>query len=230
VHYIFLGGLALLGLFVAVNWAVNADAVTLRKFARYMAALFLAAIGIVMAARGAIPLAGPILVGAFLLATGVRIPGFGGGTKSAGQTSQVETSHLRVTLDHDSGEMDGEVLDGKFIGRMLDQMDRDALTELFAELEDNDAEGARLLDAYLGRRFAGEWQEEGPKGQDRAGAASTSPMTRIEAFEVLGLMDSATDGQVKDAHRRLMKKFHPDQGGSTYFAARINQAKDLLLD
>jgi hypothetical protein len=169
------------------------------------------------------------LIGAFLLATGVRIPGFGGGSKTAGQASQVETTHLRVALDHDSGEMDGEVLDGKFIGRVLNQMDRDALTELYAELEDNDAEGARLLDAYLGRRFAGEWEEAAQDNAGASGGASSVPMTRPEALEVLGLKDDATTSQIKDAHRRLMKKFHPDQGGSTYFAARLNQAKELLL-
>jgi hypothetical protein len=229
VHYIFLGGLVLLGLVVAINWAANADAVTLRKFGRYMGAVLLAAAGVLVASRGAIALAGPIFLGAFLLATGVRIPGFGGGTKTAGQSSQVETSHLKVTLDHDSGEMDGEVLDGQFTGRMLNQMDRDDLTELFTELEAIDAEGTRLLDAYLGRRFRGEWQEDDQESTGPSGATNSMPMTRPEALEVLGLKDDATEVQIKDAHRVLMKKFHPDQGGSTYFAARLNQAKDHLL-
>ena len=226
--YIFLGAFALLLLIVLVNWAVNADAVTLRKIARYLGALLVTALAILVGARGLFGLAGPLLLGAFLLATGVRLPMFGGGAKSRGQTSSVETSHLHVTLDHDSGEMEGTVQAGEFSGRSLADLSRDELSALYDELERGDPEGARLLDAYLGRRFKGEWQEQ--DNADGAGSSAKSgPMNREEALDVLGLEDGASEAQIKSAHRRLMKKFHPDQGGSTYFAARINQAKDLLL-
>ena len=225
--YIFLGALAILLLIVVVNWAVNADAATLRKFARYMGAFLLTAGAVILGARGQFGLAGPVLVGAFMLATGKRLPGMGGGRKSRGQTSQVGTSHLHVTLDHDSGEMSGVVTDGQFLGRELTDLEKEQLTALYDELVRDDPEGARLLDAYLARRYKGEWQEEATSGDEQA--ATSGPMTREEAWEVLGLTEGSTDSQIKDAHRRLMKKFHPGQGGSTYFAARINQAKDLLL-
>jgi len=227
VPYIFLGAFALLALIVVMNWAVNADAVTLRKFVRYMGAFLLTAGAAIMAARGGLAFVGPMLLGAFLLATGKRLPGFGSGAKTAGQQSQVETSHLHVTLDHDSGDMNGTVKDGTYMGRSLVDLDRDELSSLYAELKKVDPDGARLLDAYLARRFKGEWQESDTQ-QGSSGAAA-GPMTRDEALEVLGLSADANESQIKTAHRRLMKKFHPDQGGSTYFAARINQAKDLLL-
>ena len=225
--FVFLGAIALVLLLLVINWAANADAVTVRKFGRYMGAVLLAAIGVFLAARGLFGVAGPLLLAAFLLATGVRLPGMGGGQKTKGQASQVETTHLRVVLDHDTGTMDGEVLMGQFAGRMLNEMDRDDLTTLYDELMADDTEGARLLDAYLGRRFQGEWQEEA--ASDSTGSTPSGPMTREEALEILGLKDGASTSDIKAAHRRLMKKFHPDQGGSTYFAARINQAKDLLL-
>jgi hypothetical protein len=228
VAYLFLGAFALLTLIVVVNWAANADAVTLRKIARYMGAILVLALAVLVGARGLFGLAGPLLVAAFIIATGVRLPMFGGGARSRGQTSSVETSHLHVTLDHDSGEMAGTVQVGEFSGRALADMSRDELSALYDELERDDPDGARLLDAYLGRRFKGEWQEQASTSGSASSAAS-GPMNREEALDVLGLEDGASEAQVKSAHRRLMKKFHPDHGGSTYFAARINQAKDLLL-
>lgn len=54
-------------------------------------------------------------------------------------------------------------------------------------------------------------------------------MTRAQALEVLGLAPGATPDEIREAHRRLMRSAHPDAGGSTWIAARLNQARDILL-
>jgi len=54
-------------------------------------------------------------------------------------------------------------------------------------------------------------------------------MSRDEAYEVLGLHPGASETDIKEAHRRLMRGAHPDAGGSDWLAARINQARDILL-
>lgn len=150
---------------------------------------------------------------------------FGQAAPSAGQHSTVTTEILSMQLDHDSGELHGEVLKGRYSGWRLADMDRAQLQELLAYCQLEDADSVQLLDSYLQQRFPGETDF----GQQQRTPDSSSGMTRDEALAVLGLADDATRDQVVDAHRKLMQKLHPDRGGNDYLAAKINQAKDLLL-
>ncbi len=153
------------------------------------------------------------------------------GGPTPGQHSNVESAFLRMSLNHDTGEIYGEVLEGRFRGRQLAEMTLDELLELYEECRNEDEESAVLLQAYLERAHGDDWREQVEAG--RAGASQppsdSSQMTRKEAFEILGLTPQATGDDIIKAHRRLMQKLHPDRGGSTYLAAKINQAKGVLL-
>ena len=146
--------------------------------------------------------------------------------KSGGQTSRVRTAYIEMALDHDSGAMGGLVLAGRFQGRTLESLDTPTLLELLTEV---DAESRALLVPYLDRRDAG-WREHAQSdAAPGRPAASSGKMSEQEAYQILGLEAGASADAIGRAHRTLMKKFHPDQGGSTYLAARINEAKEILL-
>lgn len=150
---------------------------------------------------------------------------------TSGRVSEVETAMLRMTLDHDSGTMTGTVRRGPHQGRRLSELTSEQLLALWRESRIQDEASAKLLETYLDRT-APEWRQGGAgergTGERAAGGRTADAMTREEAYKILDLPQGASADEVKAAHRRLMLKLHPDQGGSTYLAARINQAKDLL--
>lgn len=191
------------------------------------------AIGLGLAGR--IAMAVPLgLIGGWLL--GWRLP-FGGASRpmpgnarpSGGQASTVRADFVEMTLDHDTGEMDGEVLAGQFAGRKLSDMDTSDLLALLRETLGADAQSAKLVEAYLDRT-APEWRDQpGARASNTSDAAASGPMSVAEAYRILGLWPGAKPEDIRKAHRDMMKKFHPDQGGSTYLAMKINEAKDILL-
>ena len=148
-----------------------------------------------------------------------------------GQASDIETAYLRMRLDHDSGELDGTVLDGSFRGRQLSELAPADLMALLQECRVNDAQSVSILESYLDRVHGAEWRGgEGAGGGGQSGAAPGGrAMTVEEAYDILGLRPGAGKDEIREAHHKLMLKNHPDHGGSNYIAARINQAKDLLL-
>jgi len=152
---------------------------------------------------------------------------FGGAARTSGQSSRVRSQYLDMSLDHNSGVLGGQIVDGPQAGRMLDEFD---LAQLLAMVPSFDAESVALLESYLDRRFPA-WRQDAQG--DRAGrqgrTAASGKMTDEEAYQILGVQPGATRDDIGRAHRTLMKKLHPDQGGSTYLAARVNEAKDTLL-
>lgn len=166
------------------------------------------------------------------LLRGVRMPGSSDrGQPSSGNQSRVTSEVLDMSLDHDSGDMRGQVLKGPFARRTLADLGETEFIQLLQYCRQTDEDSARLLETYLDRRFGDSWREDDV--QDHAthsGAEGPSgPLTEQDALEILGLEPGASREEIIDAHRRMMQKMHPDRGGSGYLAALINQAKDVLL-
>ncbi|MGE4372948.1 MAG: DnaJ domain-containing protein [Xanthobacter sp.] len=226
--------LLLIGLYGIAIWTRTDPKVLIQTAARTFAVLALiGAVGALVLGRVglAIPLG---MVGFGLLGrygpAGLRgmLGGAGGGGK-APRKSQVSTPMLEMELDHASGAMRGRVLNGPYGGQELDAL---AVPDLLALRATCDAQSLALLEAYLDRR-APAWREhaQGDPGGGNMGRppGSSGAMTEEEAYEALGLEPGADAARIREAHRRLMKEVHPDHGGSTADAARINQAKDMLL-
>ena len=182
---------------------------------------------------GALLLAGRAQIGGMLLAVGATwfMAGRRSGavTRSPGRKSTVRTAALEMELDHDTGGLEGVVLAGRHEGRVLGEMDLPSLIALRGELLADD-ESLQLLETYLQGRFPAWRDDVDPDvGEGKAGAPASGAMTEKEAYQILGLEPGAGAADIRKAHRRLMQRLHPDLGGSSFLAARINEAKDFLL-
>jgi len=245
IAYLLLGVCLLAAFLLARNWLLTVDPKVLARVLRYLGIGLLGTFGLVLLLIGRYALALPMLLAAAAILRRWQMPmphfpsgGFGA-RPSSGQSSKVETEYLNMTLEHDSGVMSGKVLKGAYTGKNLAELSLEQLIALLSECHRNDPEASQLLETYLDRTAAG-WREAatgtGEAGSHRAGRgwgrrekAEKTAMTVAEAREILGVGADASADDVKEAYRRLMQKLHPDQGGSTYLAAKINQAKDVLL-
>lgn len=147
-----------------------------------------------------------------------------------GRSSQVRTRFLHMSLDHESGDMTGQVLEGSFAGRSLADLSLRQLLQLLQTCREADPQSAAVLEAYLDRRHGASWRDHDDAESAGRETGESGPMSREQAYEILGLEPGADRSSILDAHRRLMQKLHPDRGGSTWLASRVNQAKDLLLN
>jgi hypothetical protein len=184
-------------------------------------------------AGGALVLLGRAQIGGVLLA--IAAAWWTAGRRSGavrrqpGKRSTVRTAVLEMELDHDSGALEGVVLVGRFEGRVLGELDLPELIALRDEIL-SDGESLQLLETYLQGRFPA-WRDDidPDVGEGKAGAPASGAMTEKEAYQILGLEPGASAADIRKAHRRLMQRLHPDLGGSSFLAARINEAKDFLL-
>jgi hypothetical protein len=150
--------------------------------------------------------------------------------QATGRFSRIRSAMIEMEIDHATGAVEGSILVGAFAGRRLSSLDPEALRRLYDECCAHDPQGVPLLEAYFDRRFAG-WREyaQGDRDTRTRTHAHSGVMTKEEAYQILGLQPGASLDEIRKAHRTLMKKLHPDQGGTAYLAARVNEAREVLL-
>jgi hypothetical protein len=229
--YLIAGGATLFILYSLARSYANADPRKLARSLRYTFGGGLVVVGLVLTLLREVGIGGILIaLGLSAIATGKIGPfDLGGSVRQPGSGSRVKSDWLEMQLDHDSGAMTGRVKRGEYAGRTLDSLSLDQLRKLAVSVGQS-TDSAALLEAYLDRRFPGwreDFQRDGNAGA--GGPANAGTMTDQEAYEVLGLLPGASEAEIRAAHRRLMKAVHPDSGGSTLLAAKINQAKDRLL-
>jgi hypothetical protein len=228
----FLLGLAVLvlTLLVVQGFARANPAVVARQIRLAGGALSLAAAALFMV-RGMATIAAPLsLLGAWLLGWSGRSPFPGrspGSSPSSGAGSRIATDYLEMELDHDTGAMSGRIIKGMFAGRDIDSLRPAEVALLWHDCRYVDPQSAQVLEAYLDRVHP-TWREDVARGE-RQMRDHDGRMQPAEAYQILGLKDGASADEIRRAHRDLMLKLHPDRGGSTYLAAQVNEAKDVLL-
>lgn len=235
--YAILGFAVAGGLYLILRGAANSNVKVLSVLLKAVLAiagclllLYLAVTGKLAAALGAISVLGPL----FLQWRAQRNREKAAHGPSPGKRSQITTRHLRMELDHDSGSLDGEILDGPLSGKWLSQLSRDDHLYVLDACRVDDPEGERVMEAFLDRRHGAQWRQQQGSGRSSGGGGSArdsgdGPMSADEAYAILGLRPGATADAIREAHRNLIRKLHPDLGGTDWLAARINQAKETLL-
>jgi hypothetical protein len=151
-------------------------------------------------------------------------------SSQTGSSSQsvVTTRFLRMTLDHASGTMTGQVQEGRFAGCILADLTLSELLMLWRECQ-VDSQSVAVLEAYLDRYAKSDWREHLQGDRYSHSPANSTVMTPTEAYQILGLAPGASQADIQSAYRRLIQRLHPDQGGTAYLAAQLNRARDLLL-
>ena len=242
--YFVLGIAILVGLSLAARWYVSASAQSILRVFKWTAIIGCLAIIVVIILTRQLTWAAfmlPAMIPWLLRArqasrtaknwSRMASTSQGASGMAPGQTSEIETRYLRMYLAHDSGEMNGDVILGQFSGKTLRSLSFEELIILLGEVKD-DNHSIQVLVAYMERYHEEAWRESKHATEDvntQMDKANGS-MTISEAYKVLGLEEGAKLDTIKESHRRLMSKLHPDHGGSTYLATKLNEAKDLLLN
>jgi len=229
--YFFIGGVALLAALAAYQYLRRVNQRQWMTSLRWVVGGGAALVAVLLVLVRRFDIALFVGAGALqVLRTGRLGPiSFEGATTAQGNVSRVKSHYFAMELDHDTGAVAGRVLEGQFAGADLIDLGEMDTRLLIAEVE-GDADSLSLLESWLDANRTG-WREyfaqsDGPDAPPSSGA-SADP--RAEAYAVLGLQPGASDEDIKTAHRELMKGVHPDHGGSSYLAAKINAARDFLL-
>jgi hypothetical protein len=230
-QFLLLGLVALLLLLLAMRRFTFANATVVARQLRVGVGVAALAGAALLVVRGMVGYAMSLAAfGSWLIWGAGAVPWGGSGRtqRSPGQTSRVTTDYLEVELEHDTGEIRGRVLKGAYAGRDLEALTPIETARLWQDCRFADPQSAQILEAYLDRVHPS-WRDDLARAEGEPPSGSRERMTRAQALQVLGLAEGATEAEIRRAHRELMLRMHPDRGGSTYLAATINEAKDVLL-
>jgi hypothetical protein len=231
--YFFIGGVILLAGLAAYQYLRNQGRRRLMRGLRWLVGggAALAAIFLLLARRIDMAVfAGAV---AFSVLRAGRLGAFsfeGGPDTDSGNISKVQSYRFAMELDHDTGAVTGRVLNGQFAGADLMDLGEMETRILLAEVE-GDSDSLSLLESWLDANRSG-WREyfaESASQSHESEQPTSGGDPMAEAYDVLGLKPGATEDEIRAAHRELMKAVHPDHGGSSYLASKINDARDRLL-
>ena len=241
--YLILGLGVLVGAAMLWAWAAHADPRALARALKALGTVLALGLGAAVLLTsnpflllGVLPALLPLFLNTRALANRARAAR----GPTPGQTTTIETAYLRARLVHETGEVQGTILRGRHAGAALETLSLQQVLEVMVDCHLEDPRTAAVLEAYLDRTHGPDWRTEADHRRDGGsgtwqtggGQRASGPsgaMTREEAQEILGVGPRATVDEIKAAHRRLMKQMHPDQGGSAYLAAKLNEAKTVLL-
>jgi DnaJ-domain-containing protein 1 len=213
--------------FAATFWTVRS---VLRAVFRTQAlnplGLALISAGILLFLFRSVVLAIPLMI---LGMTLLLLKNAGAASARAPKTSTVRSTHLEMTLDHESGTIDGRILFGKREGQLLSNLTLHELLEYSVEIE-TDTETVKLFQTFLDNVHP-DWRDQYEEQSARRDAPSppSGEVSQDQAYEVLGLEAGCTDEDIRKAYHRLIKRVHPDSGGTAALMAQVTEAKDRLL-
>ena len=233
--WLVLGVALLVGAILVLRWFVGADPKVILRVLKWTGLALAVLFGVLLLVSGRLAWLWVALVGLLPWVSRLRMLGRlakAARGPSGGQQSEVRTRFVLMRLDHDTGDMDGEVLQGPFAGRNLSELTRDEVISLWRAAA-SDPQSVSVLEAYLDRVHGDAWDRGDAGARDKRsrdkGSGRDGSMSVEEAYNILGLDTDATESEIKRSHKELMKKVHPDHGGSDYLASKINEARELLL-
>lgn len=209
-------------------WFLRTSPTVMVRRIRQVGGVLSLALAVFLIARGGFQLAVPLAMFGLWLLAGAGGSMFRPAGQRSGQSSHVVTDHLEMRLDLETGQITGRVLKGIFSGRQIESLRPEELALLWQDCRIADPQSAQIIETYLNQLHPS-WRDDVKRGEERFSRGPDGRMGVEEAYEILGLKSGANRDQIRQAHRELMLKLHPDRGGSTYLAAKINEAKDVLL-
>lgn len=216
----------LLGLVALARGYIRANPAKLAALLKTSGGVLAMVAGAYLLSRGVGLIAIPLgLLGAWLI-WGPK--SLGSASPSSGASSSITTDHLDIQLDHDTGYVTGRVLKGMFANRRIETLAAAELALLWQDCRFTDQRSAQIIEAYLDRVHPS-WQADIARGEAQMASGPDGKMSEAEALEILGLEKGAGEEAIRRAHRDLMMRLHPDRGGSTYLASKVNEAKAVLL-